>query len=114
VGPYSQAIVSNGFVFVSGCISLDMESGRIAEGGVGAEVRCALNNLRHVLLEAGVTDMSRVCKTTMMIREMAYFPEVNKIYGEYFKAEVKPARSTFEVSYLPLGAFIQVDAIAAL
>ena len=61
-----------------------------------------------------MTDLSQVCKTTLMIREMSYFPEVNRVYGEFFKGDIKPARSTFEVSFLPLGAFIEIDAIATL
>lgn len=117
VGPYSQAVVANGFVFVSGCIGFDIESGRIIEGGVESETRKALENLKSIIEQSG-SSLSKVCKTTLMVRELAYFTEVNKIYAEYFNLDgdmsVLPARSTFEVSFLPLGAFIEIDAICLL
>jgi 2-iminobutanoate/2-iminopropanoate deaminase len=117
VGPYSQAVVANGFVFVSGCIGFDLESGRIIEGGVEAETRQALENLKSIIEQSG-SSLSKVCKTTLMVRELAYFTEVNKIYAEYFNtdgdASVLPARSTFEVSFLPLGAFIEIDAVCII
>jgi 2-iminobutanoate/2-iminopropanoate deaminase len=114
VGPYSQAVKANGFVFVSGCVGLNMETGRIADGGVEAEVRQTLDNLKCIIEQSG-SSLSKVCKITIMMREMSYFAEVNKIYAEYFNlaggATALPARSTFEVSFLPLGAFIEIDAI---
>lgn len=114
VGPYSQAVRANGFVFVSGCVGLNMETGRIADGGVEAEVRQTLDNLKCIIEESG-SSLSKACKITIMMREMSYFAEVNKIYAEYFNldggATALPARSTFEVSFLPLGAFIEIDAI---
>mmetsp|Transcript_3843 Transcript_3843/g.3987 ORF Transcript_3843/g.3987 Transcript_3843/m.3987 type:complete len:375 (+) Transcript_3843:193-1317(+) len=117
VGPYSQAVVANGFVFVSGCIGFDLESGRIIEGGVEAETRQALENLKSIIEQSG-SSLSKVCKTTLMVRELAYFTEVNKIYAEYFNTDgnvsVLPARSTFEVSFLPLGAFIEIDAVCVI
>jgi 2-iminobutanoate/2-iminopropanoate deaminase len=114
VGPYSQAVKANGFVFVSGCVGLNMETGRIADGGVEAEIRQTLDNLKCIIEQSG-SSLSKVCKITIMMREMSYFAEVNKIYAEYFNlaggATALPARSTFEVSFLPLGAFIEIDAI---
>lgn len=114
VGPYSQAVRANGFVFVSGCVGLNMETGRIADGGVEAEVRQTLENLKCIIEQSG-SSLSKACKITIMMREMSYFAEVNKIYAEYFNlnggATALPARSTFEVSFLPLGAFIEIDAI---
>ena len=117
VGPYSQATIANGFVFISGCVGMNMETGRIADGGVDAETRQALDNLKCIVEQSG-SSMSKVCKTTVMIREMSYFAEVNKIYAEYFNldsgAAALPARCTFEVSFLPLGAFIEIDAICVI
>lgn len=117
IGPYSQAVVANGFVFVSGCIGMNMETGRIADGGVEAETRQSLENMKSIIEKSG-SSLSKVCKTTIMIREMSYFAEVNKIYAEYFNldsgATALPARSTFEVSFLPLGAFIEIEAVCLL
>lgn len=117
IGPYSQAVIANGFVFLSGCIGMDMKTGRIAEGGVEAETRQSLENLRHIIEQSG-SSLSKVCKTTLMIRDMSYFSQVNKIYAEYFNLDngstALPARSTFEVSFLPLGAFIEIEAICLL
>ena len=117
VGPYSQAVKANGFVFVSGCVGLDMETGRLADGGVEAETRQSLDNLKNII-EASGSSMSKVCKVTIMMRDMSYFATVNKIYSEYFNltggSTVLPARCTFEVSFLPLGAFIEIDATCLL
>lgn len=117
VGPYSQAVKANGFVFVSGCVGLSMETGRLADGGVEAETRQSLDNLKNII-EASGSSMSKVCKVTIMMRDMSYFATVNKIYSEYFNlsggATVLPARCTFEVSFLPLGAFIEIDATCLL
>ena len=117
IGPYSQAIVANGFVFISGCIGMNIETGRIADGGVEAETRQSLENMKNIIEKSG-SSLSKVCKTTIMIREMSYFAEVNKVYAEYFNfdggATALPARSTFEVSFLPLGAFIEIEAVCLL
>lgn len=113
VGVYSQAVKANGFVFVSGCVGLNAETGRLAEGGVEAETRQTLDNLKSIIEQSG-SSLSKVVKVTLMIRDFSYFAEVNKIYMEYFNlnggATVLPARSSYEVSFLPLGAFIEVDA----
>lgn len=117
IGPYSQAVVANGFIFVSGCIGMNMETGRIADGGVEAETRQSLENMKSIIEKSG-SSLSKVCKTTIMLRDMSYFAEVNKIYAEYFNldgsATVLPARSTFEVSFLPLGAFIEIESVCVL
>ena len=117
LGPYSQAVKAGGFVFVSGCIGYDIRTGRLADGGLESEVRQALDNLRSVVEESGGS-LSRVCKTTIMMRDLAHFSLVNQIYSEYFNLEsgatALPARSTFEVSFLPLGADIEIEAICLI
>lgn len=112
IGPYSQAIKAGGFIFVSGCIGLSPETKAIVPGGVGPECRQVLNNMKAVLEAAG-SDMSKVCKTTILLKDMASFAEVNGIYGEYFSAEAGyPARATFAVAGLPLGALVEIEAVA--
>ena len=117
LGPYSQAVKAGGFVFVSGCIGYDIRTGRLADGGLESEVRQALDNLKNVVEEAGGS-LSRVCKTTIMMRDLSHFSQVNQIYSEYFNldsgATALPARSTFEVSFLPLGADIEIEAICLI
>ena len=117
LGPYSQAVKAGGFVFVSGCIGYDIRTGRLADGGLESEVRQALDNLKNVVEAAGGS-LSGVCKTTIMMRDLSHFSQVNQIYSEYFNLEsgatALPARSTFEVSFLPLGADIEIEAICLI
>lgn len=110
IGPYSQAVKSNGFIFVSGVIGLDPASGKLAAGGIEAEARQVMENLSSVLNAAGVT-FENVVKTTIYLKDIRDFPKVNAIYGGYFKTY--PARATVEVSNLPAGADIEIDAVAA-
>jgi 2-iminobutanoate/2-iminopropanoate deaminase len=110
IGPYSQAIVANGFVFCSGQIGLDPESDKIADS-VEDQTHQVMKNLQAVLEEAG-TDLEHVIKTTIFIKDMGNFAQINEIYASYFKKN-KPARSTVEVSKLPKGTpLIEIDAIA--
>lgn len=109
VGPYSQAIVSNGLVFCSGQIGLDPEKQTLVEG-IEAQTHQVLKNLQAVLEEAG-SSLDQVIKTTIYVKDMNDFAAVNEIYGSYF-SEHKPARATVEVSSLPKGAIIEIDAIA--
>jgi 2-iminobutanoate/2-iminopropanoate deaminase len=114
VGPYSQAVVvSNGFVFVSGCVGLNPDKGRIEMGGIEAETVQALKNLRNIITQSG-SDMTRVIKTTVIVRDLSDISSVNKIYSDFFRGDVLPARTTFEVAFLPLGAAIEIDAVAVL
>jgi len=110
IGPYSQAIVTNGLVFCSGQIPLDV-SGNIVTGDVKDQVRQVMENLKAVLTEAG-TGFERVVKTTIYLTDIADFPVVNEIYGSYFVSEHKPARATVEVSNLPKGVKVEIDCIA--
>jgi 2-iminobutanoate/2-iminopropanoate deaminase len=110
IGPYSQAIVHGDMIFCSGQIGLDPASGKIVDGGVEAQTRRVLENLREVLLAAGFT-FAYVVKTTVFIVDLADFDIVNRIYGEHFEAPY-PARSTVQVSALPRNALVEIEAIA--
>jgi len=110
VGPYSQAIIADGFVFCAGQVGLDPASGQIVEGGVIAEAERALGNLRAVLAAAGCT-FADVVKTTVFLTDSNDFTAVNELYGT-FVTEPPPARSTVTVAQLPRGARIEIEAIA--
>lgn len=114
VGPYSQAIVSQGLVFVSGIIPIDPETNALSlfDGNIEKQTELVLSNLLAILEAAGCTKQS-VIKTTIMLTDLSVFPQVNTVYGEFF-GDHKPARSTFAVAALPKGANIEIDAIAAL
>jgi 2-iminobutanoate/2-iminopropanoate deaminase len=110
VGPYSQGISVDGFVFCSGQIGLDPASGELVPGGVEAEADRALRNLAAVLDAAGLT-MADVAKTTLFLADIDDFGRVNEIYARHFP-DPQPARSTFAVGALPKGAQVEVEAIA--
>ena len=112
VGPYSQAIRMGDLVFASGQIPLDPKTGEIVPGEIEDETRQVLANLRAVL-EASGCGLERVLKTTVYLTDMDLFPRVNAVYAEAFAAEPAPARATVEVSALPLGARVEIDAIAS-
>jgi 2-iminobutanoate/2-iminopropanoate deaminase len=112
IGPYSQAIVANGFVFCSGQIPLDPATGNIVEGGIEAQTHQALKNLSAVLQAAGA-DLSRVVKTTVFLQSMNDFAAMNAIYTTYF-TENPPGRSAVEVAKLPRGAMVEIEAIAVI
>lgn len=112
VGPYSQAVVHAGLVFASGQIPLDA-SGSLVEGGIDAQTRQVLANLREVLEAAG-TSLASVLRTTVYLADLADFPRVNAIYAEHFTSDPRPARVTLQAAALPLGAAVEIDAIAAL
>lgn len=111
VGPYSQAISVNGFVFCAGQIGIDPESGAMLEG-LEAQITQIMKNITAVLKAAGM-DLTKIVKTTIFITDISMFPKVNEIYGNYFTKH-KPARSTVEVSNLPKGALVEIEAIASL
>lgn len=109
VGPYSQAVKANGFVYISGQGGINPETGKIVEGGVEKETEQAMKNIEAILKEAG-TDFSKVVKTTCFLANMGDFQAFNKIYAEYFTG--KPARSCVAVKELPLGFLVEVEVIA--
>lgn len=110
IGPYSQAVRANGFVFTSGQIALDPVSGTVVEGDFSAQARRVFENLKAVLTEAH-TDFSRVVKATVYLTDFANFQTLNTIYGEYF-GDHKPARTTVGVSQLPRGSLLEIDLVA--
>ena len=110
LGPYSQAIKIGEFVFCSGQIPLDYNTGAIKNGTIEEQTKTVLNNLMHVLEAAG-TGFDQVVKTTIFLKSMDDFKAVNTVYGTFF-SEPFPARSTVEVAKLPLDARIEIEAIA--
>jgi len=113
IGPYSQAVACDGFLFCSGQVGLDPATGKLAGDDIVAQTRQALDNLGAVLEAAGA-NFADVVKTTIFLTDMADFATVNPIYGERFAGDTPPARSTFAVAGLPLGAKIEIELIAAL
>ena len=111
IGPYSQAIEANGFVFASGQIPLDPATGAFVPGGVSEQAEQALKNLRAVLAAAGC-GLEDVVKTTVFLTDMNDCAAVNAVYARFFTAEC-PARSAVQVGALPKGALVEVEAIAA-
>lgn len=109
VGPYSQAVLAGGFVFVSGQLGIDPSSGRLEEG-VEAQAGRALDNLEAVLSAAGLSTR-QVVKTTVLLADMADFARVNARYALHF-SEPYPARAAFAVKTLPLGALVEIEAVA--
>ncbi len=110
IGPYSQAIEVNGFIYTSGQIALHPKSGEIVSGKLEEQVHQVIKNLQAVL-KAADTDLNKVIKTTIFLANMSDFVKVNEIYGSYF-SESKPARSTVEVSCLPKNVLIEIDCVA--
>jgi len=111
VGPYSQAVGLGDLLFASGQIPLVPETGETVDGGIEEQTHQVLRNLRAVL-EAGGSGLDRVVKTTVYLTDLGLFPRVNAVYAEHFSAEPAPARATVEVAALPLGALVEIDAIA--
>ena len=112
IGPYSVAIKAGPFVFTSGQLGLEPASGALVEGGVEAETRQALTNLRHVLEAAG-SSLSLVVKTTVFLRDINDFARMNAVYGEFFTQD-PPARSAVQVAALPKGGAVEIEAVAHL
>ena len=112
VGPYSQAIRAGCFLFIAGQVPIDPATGKLVEGDFEAKARRVLENLKAIVEAAGAT-LDQVVKVTVYIKDISKFSEFNKIYAEYFKG-VKPARAVVEVSNLPVGADLEVEAIAYL
>lgn len=110
IGPYSQAVRSGGFIFVSGQIALDPATGQLVQGPVEEQVRQVLTNLKAILEAAG-SGLEHVVKTTIFLRSMDDFAAVNRVYAEFFSAPA-PARSTVAVAALPRGAAVEIEAIA--
>ena len=112
IGPYSQAVISNGFLFTAGQVALDPAKGELVGGGITEQTTRALENLRAVLREAGC-DFSQVVKTTVFLIDMGDFTAMNEVYGRVFGSH-RPARSTVAVAALPRGARVEIEVIATV
>ena len=112
IGPYSQAIIANGLLFTAGQIALDPATGQLVAGGVTEQTERVMANLDAVLAASGVT-WADVVKTTVYLQDMSHFPVVNDLYAKRL-GEARPARSTVQVSGLPRGALVEIDAIAVV
>jgi 2-iminobutanoate/2-iminopropanoate deaminase len=110
IGPYSQAIKANGFVFLSGQIALDPATQQLISGDVAAQTERVLQNLAGILKAAG-SSLDQVVKTTVFLKNMAEFAAMNDVYGRYF-SQAPPARSTVEVARLPKDVLVEIDVVA--
>ena len=112
IGPYSQGVIANGFLFTAGQIALDPQSGNVIDGDVVAQTERVLANLGAIIEAAGAS-WEQVVKTTVYLAEMADFPKVNEVYARVFGG-ARPARSTVQVAGLPRGVLVEIDAVVAL
>jgi 2-iminobutanoate/2-iminopropanoate deaminase len=110
IGPYSQAIRANGFVFVSGQVAIDPATQQVISGGVAAQTERVMKNLSAILKASG-TGLEKVVRSTVFLKNMSDFAAMNEIYGKYFSS-APPARSTVEVARLPKDVLIEIDVIA--
>ena len=110
IGPYSQAIEANGFVYASGQLPIDPATGQFPEGGIKEQTRQSLTNAQNILKEAGI-DLSHVVKTTVFLSDIANFAPMNEVYAQFFR-EPFPARSAVAVKDLPKGALVEIEVIA--
>jgi 2-iminobutanoate/2-iminopropanoate deaminase len=110
LGPYSQAIVVDGFVFASGQVAIDPATGEVVEGGVAEQTDRVLTNLSAVLEAAGAS-MSTVVKATVFLTDMGTFAEMNEVYARHF-GDHRPARAAVEVAGLPKGVDVEIEAVA--
>lgn len=112
IGPYSQGVIINGMLYTAGQIALDPASGQMSTGDVREQAEIVMRNLSAVITAAGAT-WADVARATVYIHDMAAFPIVNEVYGRWL-GEARPARSTVQVSALPRGALVEIDAIVAI
>lgn len=112
IGPYSQAIQAGEFVYTSGQLGLEPETGAFPEGGIKEQTRQSLQNVKSILEEAGLS-MANVVKTTVFLADMGDFAEMNSVYAEFF-AEPYPARSAVAVKTLPKNALVEIEVVASL
>ncbi len=112
IGPYSQAVKTDGLVFVSGQLPIDPQTGAFPEGGIAAQTAQSLKNLGSILAEVG-SDYSKVIKTTVFLADMADFAAMNEVYSSFFNAPF-PARSAIAVKELPKGALVEIECIAEI
>ena len=112
IGPYSQAVVSNGFAFLSGQIAIDPATNQLIEGDVAAQTERVLENLKAVLTGAG-SSLPQVLKTTVFLKDMGDFVKMNEVYARYF-SEKPPARATVEAARLPRDVSVEIECVAVV
>ena len=112
IGPYSQGVVANGFLFTAGQIALDPATGQVVAGNVAAQTERVMANLGAVLASAGAT-WKDIVKTTVFLYDLNDFPVVNEVYGKVL-GDARPARSTVQVAALPRGVLVEIEAVVAL
>ena len=112
IGPYSQAVIHNGLVFLSGQIPLDPSTNQLISGDIAVQTERVLENIKAVL-EASGSSLDRVLKTTVFLKDMGNFPNMNQVYARYFPQNA-PARSTIEAARLPRDVEVEIDAIASV
>jgi len=112
IGPYSQAIISNNMVFISGQIAINPATGDLLTGDIATETHQVMRNLHEILEEAGI-NFNHIVKTNIFLSDMSLFAEVNEVYGSYFAADY-PARETIAVKGLPKNVHVEISMIAAL
>jgi len=112
IGPYSQAVISNNFIFTAGQIPINPETGRIVDGGFKEQVRQVLENIKAIIEAAG-SNIENIVKLTLYLTDLSFFGELNEVFNEYF-SDNPPARSAMQVSRLPKEAMIEIDAVVTL
>jgi 2-iminobutanoate/2-iminopropanoate deaminase len=112
IGPYSQGVVANGFLYTAGQIAIDPATGQVMQGDVGAQAERVMSNLAAVLATVGAT-WKDVVKTTIFLQDMSDFPTVNDVYGRAL-GDARPARSTVQVAGLPRSVLVEIEAVVAV
>lgn len=112
IGPYSQAVMTGGFLFISGQIPIHPTSGKVEETTIEGQVRQVFANLKAILTAAGLS-FDDVARTEVYLKDLTHFPIMNQIYSEFFTAPVKPARQAMQVSKLPMDALVEISCIAS-
>ena len=111
IGPYNQAVLSGNTLYISGQIPINPKTGTLVENDIKAETKQSMENLRAILMEAGMT-FEHVVKTSIFLKDMNQFSQVNEVYGKYFDADTAPARETVEVANLPKFVNVEISMIA--
>jgi len=113
IGPYNQAVIANGFMYISGQVGMNPKTGKIIKDTISEETEQVMKNLSSILNEASIS-FENVVKTTIFLSDMNDFSLVNEVYGKYFDEDTAPARETVQVSKLPLGVNVEISMIALL
>ena len=113
IGPYNQAVIANGFMYISGQVGMNPKTGKIIKDSISDETEQVMKNLSSILNEASIS-FENVVKSTIFLSDMNDFSLVNEVYGKYFDEDTAPARETVQVSKLPLGVNVEISMIALL